>query len=735
MSKRCAPDIQEPTKCRVCSRLVSLNSARHGMKYNIFKSTKCCQEHSIVHIKCAEQFCSIIDPSYEFDQMSYPLDDTILLYCFICEKKCFYCGSKHTVNNNDLLSMDMDVCQVCKKSWCYHIKKKCKNDQMSTMCDDCANVKTNDVAIPSSPPPKTNFLLTIEHKLEVYNSIAELIEFQFETNVTLNEWKHFVLVNFTHLDLILHNIFSPNTINTDKIKGGMFLSSQSLHLLLGDDNEKRVSPELYSFIVGALKFHQDIDNLNNEGSDEHNPYLSDDCSMRSLICMITKNEKVVAPAEIDFDHYSQLVLIEFISKIWDIVTPTDKIWKYEFTTKGFPRNDTVWKRLFASSNCESFNFDNLWQVFGDEGNKKKNKLLDKCLMGIVSFTDKHVNKWIEGGGCQILIGSGKGNVRKLNRLPVIHNGEPIDIVQEVQNFVAISIMESDLTFSSEKAKEDISSKSRLLKDHIMFCMKNVTTYIMCCPVEQDYHDGTTAKSSQIIGVSIVEQDIVMTKGEERPLIHYLVVHPEHRHKNIGTALLKIIMNQSEYYNKNIMAVTSLPREYGCVLATECHDEFFKKFDFKESVKVKKSKGENDVNALVLDGSGVSCVGCVKIRKAPCSYKNFQTNVGVYEFDNHTKTSICCNPHDNCIYGENVHFGWDKLDLEDWKMLPESRLEMVRDNIGHDIVLTGSGHRITKNNNPNPLHTLDDHIPEKYRQHTYEKKWLCLVICLSINPLC
>ena len=210
------------------------------------------------------------------------------------------------------------------------------------------------MAIPSSPPPKTNFVLTTEHKLEVYNTIEALIEFGYQTpvTITLNEWKHFVLVNFTHLDLNLHNIFSPNTIMTDKIKGGMFLSSQSLHLLLGDDIEKRVTPELHTFIVGALGFHQDIGNLHKEGSDEHNPHLNEDCSMRSLICMITKNDKSVAPAEIDFDHYSQLVLIEFIVKVWDIVTPTDKLWKYDFDAKGFPRNDTVWKRLFASSNCE-----------------------------------------------------------------------------------------------------------------------------------------------------------------------------------------------------------------------------------------------------------------------------------------------------------------------------------------------------------------------------------------------
>ena len=172
----------------------------------------------------------------------------------------------------------------------------------------------------------------------------------------------------------------------------------------------------------------------------------------------------------------------------------------------------------------------------------------------------------------------------------------------------------------------------------------------------------------------------MTKGEERTLIHYLVVHPEHRQKNIGTALLKIIMSQSEYENNKIMAVTSLPLEYGGVLTTECYmyDIFFKKFNFKGSVEIKKKKGENDVIVLVLDGSGVSCADCIQIRNAPCSYAPYKTNSGYYELDNDSKSSICQNPHDICNYGKNTHFRWDKLDLEDWKMLPECRLQFARE---------------------------------------------------------
>ena len=345
----------------------------------------------------------------------------------------------------------------------------------------------------------------------------------------------------------------------------MFLSSQSLHLLLGDDNEKIVTPELFDFIVGALQFHKDMDK---EGSDEHHISLSDemktfksgDCSMPSLIHMITKKDHYVSPAEIDCDLFPRLVLINFIVKVWQLVTPEDKLWKYDFHDKGIPRNDAVWKRLFASSNNDAFNIDNLWQVFAEDGNKKKNKLIDKCLMGKVSVDDKHVNKWIEGRSFQNMIGSGNGNVRKLNRTPVFQNGEQIDIVQDIVSFVAKTLMKEELSpsqqpkvnkFHNEKAKDDMLSKVFSLKKHILFCMKNYTTYIMCSTVEQDYDDGTTHDQCHIVGVAIVEKTIVMTKGEERSLIHYLVVSPEFCLKNIGTAMLKMIMIQSEYENKKL----------------------------------------------------------------------------------------------------------------------------------------------------------------------------------------
>ena len=275
-----------------------------------------------------------------------------------------------------------------------------------------------------------------------------------------------------------------------------------------------------------------------------------------------------------------------------------------------------------------------------------------------------------------------------------------------------------------------------LKNHILFCMKNFTTYIMWSNFEQDYDARTTADECSVVGVAIVEKPIVMIKCEERSLTHYLVVSPEYCLINIGTATLKMIMSQSEYENKKIMAVTSLPRSYGGVLAGECYDSFFKNFNFLDSVKIKKKKGENDVNALASDGSGVSWADCIQIRNASCSYQYYKTDFGYYELDNHSKYSICQNPHNDCIYAKNAHFGWDKLDQDGLKDFPANRLTLARDNVGRDIMLTASGHREEKYSTSNTFKTMEGNIPSQYRQATYDKANGCvwLSACLLIHSV-
>ena len=117
---------------------------------------------------------------------------------------------------------------------------------MSTTCHDCDQVKINDVALPSSLSPMTT-LCSKKNALNLYNLILDLIEFKYTSPFDVTHWKSFVMVNFTHLHLIFHNIFSPNTINTEPVNG-MFLSSHSLHQLLEDENTARVTQELFIFL-------------------------------------------------------------------------------------------------------------------------------------------------------------------------------------------------------------------------------------------------------------------------------------------------------------------------------------------------------------------------------------------------------------------------------------------------------------------------------------------------------
>ena len=66
---------------------------------------------------------------------------------------------------------------------------------------------------------------------------------------------------------------------------------------------------------------------------------------------------------------------------------------------------------------------------------------------------------------------------------------------------------------------------------------------------------------EIIAAMIVEQNVLMTKGNERALIHCICVTPDLRRMNIGTVLMKTVMNLRDYHNKKFMAITSLPSSY------------------------------------------------------------------------------------------------------------------------------------------------------------------------------
>ena len=49
------------------------------------RTTYCCNEHSIVNIQCAREFCAVNYPSYKLDPKIYATDDITQLYYFQCE--------------------------------------------------------------------------------------------------------------------------------------------------------------------------------------------------------------------------------------------------------------------------------------------------------------------------------------------------------------------------------------------------------------------------------------------------------------------------------------------------------------------------------------------------------------------------------------------------------------------------------------------------------------------------
>ena len=156
-------------------------------------------------------------------------------------KKCFYCGKKHQLGQKYI---SVDVCTICKKSWCYYCNS-CKNESMDTVCVDCIEEKERDAEkeIDATidkdlPRPSISPITTKCDKLlapEIHSLVPTLLDLEFDSNLNGNHWKNFVTMNFTHFHPEKHNIFSPNTINSKPVDG-MFLSSHSLHQLLEDNS-------------------------------------------------------------------------------------------------------------------------------------------------------------------------------------------------------------------------------------------------------------------------------------------------------------------------------------------------------------------------------------------------------------------------------------------------------------------------------------------------------------------
>ena len=112
---------------------------------------------------------------------------------------------------------------------------------------------------------------------------------------------------------------------------------------------------------------------------------------------------------------------------------------------------------------------------------------------------------------------------------------------------------------------------------------------MCTESTEEDEEGEEKESTIIITVVIVEKNVLMTKGHDRSLIHYLVVLHEFCRQYIGAAMFKMSMSQDKYEDRNIIAVTSLPKSYGGVLSYETNGKFFKTFKFLDMKRGKRRR--------------------------------------------------------------------------------------------------------------------------------------------------
>ena len=72
----------------------------------------------------------------------------------------------------------------------------------------------------------------------------------------------------------------------------------------------------------------------------------------------------------------------------------------------------------------------------------------------------------------------------------------------------------------------------------------------------------------------------MNSGDKGFLIHYIMVDAGFRFKNVGTAMIKMIMSPKDYCDRKVMSVTYLPKNYSEIIKRSRNDEFFKSSHLK-----------------------------------------------------------------------------------------------------------------------------------------------------------
>ena len=135
-------------------------------------------------------------------------------------------------------------------------------------------------------------------------------------------------------------------------------------------------------------------------------------------------------------------------------------------------------------------------------------------------------------------------------------------------------------------------------------------------------------------------------------------------------------------------------------------------------------GENDADAIVLYEGYVQLDDCNSILEKKCSLEDWQSNFGYYELDNDTKFPIIQNRYDECLYARGAYFGWHKIDPNNFIDYPRNRVQMARDKVGYEIMLTVGWHRKSKDSSMNTS-IVDNCIPPQSMQASYDNTHGCV----------
>ena len=165
------------------------------------------------------------------------------------------------------------------------------------------------------------------------------------------------------------------------------------------------------------------------------------------------------------------------------------------------------------------------------------KLDHKLVRDLVNFGVPVGNAWLDSKKHQTILLTGRGKVIKLNCSPVYLNGQHVDIVDMLHKLIMNILFVKDVvptktelkTNKCEEDNETLLSDLALLKQHVKLCMTSFSNYFMVTKTETtDLNTKKSIECLEIIAAMIVEQNVLMTKGNERALIHCICVTPDLR---------------------------------------------------------------------------------------------------------------------------------------------------------------------------------------------------------------